>query len=337
MRFRAAAAIASLACVTAGVPASRAAGSVDPLRSQQWALDQVHADQAWGVSTGRGQVVAVLDDGVDLTHPDLRGQLVQGKSLSGPASLQDDCGHGTEVAGVLVAKRGNGVGLAGIAPDAKVMPLRVGSGCLYNQDAIAAAIRYAAHRGVRVVSISIGQQPVAGDVAFDALAAAAFQSAVDEAWSRGTLVVLAAGNDSLPYCTHPAEAPHALCVGAVGQDRTKAWYSNSEVTPGVDYLVAPGGGNFPGQQNVWTTTAGGIDPTTAASTGQPSASGYDQVSGTSFATPYVAGIAALLFARGLTAPQVRERLLSTATDLGVPGRDPIYGWGEVDAAAAVRG
>ena len=330
------AALLALAVLLASSAEGRAApGKGDPLRPLQWGLDQVHADAAWRTTTGKGVVVAVVDSGVDLAHPDLKGQLVPGHDWTGSGSVQDDCGHGTEVTGVLVARRGNGQGVAGIAPDAKVMPLKQGGGCSESLTDIASAITYAADHGARVVSISVTTIPVVGDAGFVAFLQQQFDAAVAHAWAKGTLVVAAAGNSSSPICGYPAALAHVLCVGAVGQDGTKAYYSHSEVRPGVDLLVAPGGGNLPLQNNIWTTTAGSSG--TAVGVGGTTAPGYDSVAGTSFATPFVAGVAALLFSRGLGVQEVHDRLLRTATDLGVPGKDPVYGWGEVDAAAALWG
>lgn len=320
-----------------GLPSTLAhAAAADPLRSRQWGLDQVHADQAWRTTTGEGVVVAVIDNGVDLAHPDLRGQLVAGHDFNGTGSVQDDCGHGTEVTGVIVARRGNGQGIAGIAPGARVMPLREGNACTHQFIDIIRAIGWAADHGAKVVNISVGTVPVVGDALVKASFETELQAAVDHAWARGTLVVAGAGNSTIPICGYPAAARRVLCVGAVGQDGVKAYYSNNEVRQDVDYLVAPGGGGRPPGSDIWTTTAQGVGG--GASTSSTSSTpGYAPLSGTSFATPFVAGIAALLFSRGLNVQQVHDRLLRTATDLGLPGRDPIYGWGEVDAAAALKG
>jgi subtilisin family serine protease len=253
--------------------------------------------------------------------------------------VSDDCGHGTQVAGVLAARADNGIGIAGIAPRVKVLPLKDGAGCVVDMNAMITAIRYAVAAHARVVNISQATIPVWGDALFTALQKQQMQAAVDDAWQHGTLVVAAAGNDSLPACANPAALSHVICVGAVTADRMRAYYSQGDATGGADFVVAPGGGQSTdptAEGGIWTTSAAVSTGTSVGVGGQPTASGYESVSGTSFATPFVAGIAALLFSRGYSIDEVRRRLLSTATDLGPAGRDPVYGYGEVDAASALR-
>ena len=335
--------MAAVAAVVAATTQSTAAPAKgDPLRSHQWALDQIRAPQAWRITQGKGEVVAVIDSGVWSRHPDLRGSLVPGHDFTGTGSLEDDCGHGTEVAGVIGARANNGIGIAGIAPQARIMPLRDGNGCTVGIEQQMAAIRFAADHHVQVVNISAGTQPVAGDVAFDALFRQQYQAAVDYAWAHGTLVVAGAGNSDIPICARPGALMHVLCVGSVGPDGVRSYYSQGDATHTADYLVAPGGGGestqAPGADTgIWTTS---WQPGTTVGVGGDSTtppSGYADVDGTSFATPAVAAVAALLFSRGLSVQQVHDRILSTARDLGPAGWDPIYGYGEVDAYAALVG
>lgn len=309
-------------------PPVLAAPQGDPLRDQQWGLDQVRAPEAWKLTRGRGVTVAVIDSGVDFGHPDLRGALLPGKDFTGSGTVQDDCGHGTTVTGVIAARRGNGIGVSGVAPEVKVLPLKDGIGCTVDLGQMGNAIRYAADRGARVVNISQATQPVVGDALAMVLIVKELQAAVDYAWGKGTLVVAGAGNSAIPICAYPAALRHVICVGGMTEKRERAYYSQGEVREDVDMLMAPAGGL--NERLIWTTTA---DVTSEA--GRVSERGYAQVQGTSHATPFVTGIAALLFSRGLSVAQVRDRLLRTAADLGQPGKDPIYGWGEVDAAAAL--
>jgi subtilisin family serine protease len=333
-------AVVAAAVVAVLVPCALPAGAArrgDPLRSRQWGLDQVHATQAWQVTRGAGVVVAVADSGVDLTHPDLRAALLPGKDFTGGHSTADDCGHGTEVAGVIAAARDNGVGVSGVAPEAKLVPLKDGTGCTVNMAWIMRAIRWSADHHVQVVNVSAASIAAAGDALFEVFNRNDWQAALDYAWRRGTLVVAGAGNTSLPICARSSSAEHLICVGAVGRTGTRSSYSQGDATGTVDYVVAPGGDNtdVPPREdvlvdpdnNIWTTTDRRlVDP-----------SGYVETNGTSFATPFVSGIAALLFSRGLTVQQVHDRLLRCTTDLGPAGRDPVYGYGEVDARAAVTG
>lgn len=317
----------------------------DPMRSSQWGLAYIKAPEAWRVSRGQGVVVAVVDTGVDLTHPDLRGQLVQGVNLVKPGrSPQDDFGHGTHVAGIIAAATGNGIGVAGVAPGARIMPVKVldntGSG---SADVIAAGIRYAADKGADVINMSLGEQIGADRVADATGANARLSAAVAYAWSKGAVLVAAAGNASAPLCSEPAALPNVLCVGALGPDGTRAWYSQGDATMSQSFVVAPGGSGLaadPGGSigigsaddatiNILSTVGRGTEMDTRKS-------GYVSAAGTSMAAPHVAGVAALLAARGLTNSQIVARILATAVDLGVPGKDPVYGSGAVDAAAAVR-
>lgn len=341
MSFRTGAAVAALLAAVTAAPVSAAPAKGDPLRPQQWALSQVRAPQAWAISQGRGVTVAVVDSGVWSHHPDLRGALVPGHDFTGSGTTEDDCDHGTEVAGVIAARADNGIGIAGIAPKARIMPLRDGSSCTVNENDMLAAIKYATAHHVRVVNISQGTQPVAGDALFDVLDKSSFQQAVNDAWAHGTLIVAAAGNNNLPICAQPAALVHVLCVGSVGPDGVRSYYSQGDATHTVDYLVGPGGGGVSTQgvqdeTDVWTT---GLPPAAGNVSvgGSDTPPDYALVEGTSFAAPAVSAVAALLFSRGLSVQQVHDRILSTARDLGPPGWDPIYGYGEVDAYAALVG
>lgn len=309
----------------------------DPLLAQQWALTQLHAQAAWRVATGKGVVVAVVDTGVDERHPDLRGKVLRGFNVApGQAtSLEGTAGHGTGVAGVIAANRGNGQGIVGVAPDARILPVKIGND-LGDLNYLAPAITYAADHGAKVINLSVGAGP--GTDTLLALLATEVQDAVDHAWAKGALLVAAAGNESEPQCTWPASLRHVLCVGAVDRRQVPPTFSNHDVGMQSDYLVAPGGsdspygGNPPGgvlaDENIWTTVVPGTGTFVSAEY-------WAQERGTSFSAPYVSGVAAMLFQRGLTNAQVRDRLLATATDLGAPGRDPVFGYGEVDAARAV--
>jgi serine protease len=315
----------------------------DPLRSQEWGLDQIHAEQAWAKTTGAGVVVAVVDSGVDLTHPDLQANLVPGATFVGCATScgngdwkgpdgvgQENDAHGTHVSGTIAAVTNNGIGVAGVAPNAKVMPVKVledGSGSFED---IAAGIRYAADHGADVINMSLGAQP-----GIQALTITGVESSVTDAIayadSKGVLVVAAAGNESVPVCDTPSFEPGALCVTSTTRDETPSYFSNGAVKPDLMAVAAPGGaGLLFCEDDIISTVPQGM---AGATCGQGD---YDYYAGTSMATPHVAGVAALLFAQGRTLDNVKSALIDTARTpgLGTGLFTTSYGHGIVDAAAA---
>lgn len=338
-RTAAALTLAATVMICAGHAASAAPAKGDPLLPRQWGMAQVQAQQAWKVATGKGVVVAVLDGGVDATNPDLRGKVLPGKDLvHGTKNAWTDVdGHGTQVAGIIAARRDNGVGVAGVAPDARILPVKYGE-VIPNGNLTPDAVRWPADQGAKVIVISEATLP-ALDVVFPLLLEAELQAAIEHAWAKGAVIVVAAGNNAEPICSSPASLHRVLCVGAVDKRQLKPAFSSFDASMTRDYLVAPGGSDAPyagfdnpvgdlgEDEQVWTTAVEGI--------GTSEYDRWAQVRGTSFASPFVAGVAALLVQRGLTNAQIVERLTSTGTDLGVPGRDPVYGYGEVNAARAV--
>jgi len=329
-----------------------AAATNDPLRPAQFGLDQVRAEQAWPTSTGAGAVVAVVDSGVDLQHPDLQGKLVPGATFVGCGKNQTVCGngdwkgqdgvgqepdsHGTHVSGIVAAATGNGIGIAGVAPDAKIMPLKALENGEGSFTEIAAAIRYAADNGAAVINLSLGAGPGIQALTYTGVISDT-TDAVAYARSKGVVVVAAAGNDfQFPLCGTPAFEDGALCVTATDKREAPAAYSNMGLKPDLQAVAAPGGSLLPlcGEDVVSTVPAG---------TGRSSAcsgygTSYDEYAGTSMASPHVAGVAALLAAQGRDDDQILDVLLSTSRQpvTGLRGVfTPNYGFGIVDAAAAV--
>jgi hypothetical protein len=285
----------------------------DPLLTRQWALTRMHATQAWGVEIGSTRVieVAVLDTGVDASHPDLKGRVLQGFDFyDADTDASDQQFHGTAVASVIAADTNNRIGMAGLSWGAQILPVRVlGPDGAGTECTIAAGIVYAADMSA-VENLSLGAE---GACSF------AMQQAVDFAVEQSnTAIIAAAGNDAKKGNPQmePADCAGAIGVGATDQRDRVASFSEhgSQVTlsaPGVHVLAA------------YRTPQGGH--------------AYAYFDGTSLAAPMVTGVAALLFSKhsDWSAAMVVERLKKTAVDLGKKGRDVYYGVGRVDAGRAL--
>jgi subtilisin family serine protease len=308
---------------TMPLPAAQGAPN-DPLYPLQWAYPRINAPPAWNGAAGSPITVAVLDTGVDLTHPELAGRVLQGANFVTPGgSAQDDNGHGTHVAGIVAAAGGNGAGGVGMDWNARILPVKVadGAGSLSSEDWLN-GLAYAAQNGARVVNMSFGGTTYSQ----------AEQDAVTDAWNRGVIIVASAGNsgDNGNPVEYPAGYDHVLSVAAVGSDNLHAYYSAANRF--VD-ITAPGGnarsGGDPNDRFIISTWAQNI-----ASNFQP---GYAKEIGTSQAAPFVSGLAALLLAQrpSLTNDAVVSRIETTATDLGPRGRDDQFGFGLINVAAAL--
>jgi type VII secretion-associated serine protease mycosin len=284
------------------------AGENDPMRAQQWALDRASFESAWSTTRGAGVIVAVVDTGVDAAHEDLGSVVLPGIDYIDPSrdGRFDPAGHGTHVAGIIAARVNNGRGIAGAAPDVRILPVRVldatGSGVSSN---VAAGIIWAADHGARVINVSLGGGPSSG-----------VQIAIRYALTKNAVVVAAAGNNGASGNTpvYPAAYPEAIAVGAYDQNLAKAAFSNSAAY--VD-ISAPGNEIL----STWST----------------SAHSYAVASGTSMATPYAAAEAALVTATNpkLSAGSVTSIMEATARDAGAPGNDPDFGHGQINPLAAV--
>ncbi|ATY94828.1 type VII secretion-associated serine protease mycosin [Streptomyces cavourensis] len=310
------------AAVLALTPAAPA--HADAIRDQQWALAALHTDRAWQTTKGAGITVAVLDTGVDGSHPDLQGQVLPGKDLVGFGATRGDSSwalHGTAMAGI-IAGRGNGPGRAdgvlGIAPEVRILPVRV---ILESKDparakarktrgtALAEGIRWAADNGADVINLSLGDDsesahPDPGE-----------DSAIQYALSKGISVVASAGNggEKGDRISYPAAYPGVIAVTAVDEYGTHAsfstrrWYATVSA-PGVDIVVANPDGHY---YIEW---------------------------GTSAAAAFVSGAVALVRAAhpGLDPAQIKKLLADTARDAPAGGRDDARGYGMVDPAEAIE-
>ncbi len=314
----------------------------DPRYGDQWALDRIGAPCAWLSSTGnRNVTVAVVDTGVDLAHPDLAGRLrTDGYDFVDDDPLpNDENGHGTHVSGIIAATLDNAAGIAGLAPDARILPVRVmdreGSG---SDETIARGIRYATRKQARVINLSLGMTLWLSDFGARSPTGSLVSVAVREAQDAGALVVVAAGNDFVPLPNVIAyDNPDVLLVAASNEDEARAPFSNSG--PWVD-VVAPG-------QHILSTmptyevylTSDDLPPQ------QRFKQDYDYMSGTSQATPYVSALAALLFA---TYPDAQaadvQAVIKQFADGGIYDQHPPeyrrlweLGAGRIDACATLRG
>jgi subtilisin family serine protease/putative cell wall-binding protein len=306
----------------------------DELYPQQWAHRLSRAERAWDVTTGSATVtVAVIDNGVDGRQPDLTGNLREQRVFRGGSSTTVSLGsdnrqcapdfgrdHGTHVAGIVGAQGDDGLGVAGVAWNVALLDYAVftpsTSSCGAREPDVLAAVQAAAAAGVDVVNLSLGGPADS--------CGAALQAVLDEARDAGTVVVAAAGNHEEIQPgrpTVPASCNGVISVGAARVDGSIAPYSTAN--DHVD-LAAPGG-------DVRTGFGDGVLSTFGD--GQ-----YQWLDGTSMASPYVAGVAALLRAAGpgLTPDQVEGLLEATADDRGAVGRDPYFGHGLVDAGAALE-
>ncbi|MBT8492041.1 MAG: S8 family peptidase [Deltaproteobacteria bacterium] len=303
----------------------------DPQYKHQWHLDQVHMREAWKLADGNGVVVAVLDTGVAYEKhsnfhmvEDLAGvEFVKPYDFVGNNKhANDDHGHGTHVAGTIAQATHNGIGVAGVARNVKIMPLKVlsgsGSGSV---GGIADAIRYAADNGAQVINMSLGGP----------FPSRALKKAVAYAHNKGVTVICAAGNDGRSKVGYPAAFPGSVAISATQYDETVTFYSNH----GKNLDIAAPGGNTRVDQNNDGMPDGVLQNTIVVR--DPTKSGYFGFMGTSMASPHAAGVAALVVGEGVTDPKAVEQILKDTARAPSKGKldKAKYGAGIIDAEAAI--
>ncbi|MCG8346212.1 MAG: S8 family serine peptidase [Chloroflexales bacterium] len=271
----------------------------DPELNDQYAWNAIEAYTAWDTTRGSSDVViAVVDSGVQLNHPDLDDKLVAGFDfVQNDATPSDGNGHGTHVAGTAAAETNNNTGGAGVCPNCRLLPVRVlndtGSGTLSD---LASGIAYAANNGAKIINLSLG-----GSRSFT------LAYAVDYAWERGAFLTCAAGNSSTSNA-YPAADPNCFAVAATtSSDRRSSFSSYGSW---VD-IAAPGSDIY----STWLNN------------------GYNAISGTSMATSHVAGLAGLLASQGLSNAEIRDRLCNTADR--IRGTGSFWNCGRINAQRAV--
>lgn len=301
----------------------------DPERSKQWALDVTNVNEdTWAIGDGSGVRVAVIDAGFDRNHDDLKNNVAEAWDMtsSSPTELprRPGCGtHGEHVAGIIAAQANNMIGVAGMARGAKLILLNVGgepdkiSDCPITTAHLAAALEWVTGdaMGPRadVVNISLGSHQ----------STETLRIAIENAYSAGVTIVAATGNDGGRTVMYPAGYPQVMAVSATGKNDELATYS----TTGAKVLLsAPGGNDSDGVLNtVFKYNGGTVEY------------GYGYMMGTSMASPAVAAVAALVLSvnPNLKPVGIAGLLIDSSVDLGSQGRDDSFGYGRVDAYAAV--
>ncbi len=275
-------------------------------RRYQWNLPLIRMEQSWDISEGSPDVIiAIVDTGIDLHHPEFQGKLVGGYNvIEDNNNPNDDNGHGTHVSGIIAARTNNHEGIAGISWRSRLMPVKAigadGSGTAFD---IAQGIRWATDHGARVINLSVGNYTPS----------AALQEACTYAYNHNVVLVAATGNDATDQPGYPAAYKEVLGVSAV--DHLKRFAEFSNFGNYVD-VVAPG-----------------VDIPSTYIYGD-----YAALSGTSMACPHVTALASLILSvnPSLTSQEVMQLIRETAADLGRPGRDYYFGYGIIDVDSALQ-
>ena len=293
----------------------------DPRFISQYSLPAIQAPLAWDTTTGsRDVVLAVIDSGIDLGHPEFSGRLIPGYDfVDRDSTPSDSCGHGTHVAGIAAATGNNRRGIAGVDWNARIMPVRVlDRTCEGWISDVVSGLVWATDHGARVINLSLGT----------ASNSTLLESGTYYAYQKGVVLVAAGGNAGISSLYYPARYPWVMAVGAVTQSNTRASFSNQSnriedmmvMAPGVGVVSTTPRSAFYYQEVFGTTRE------------------YGFLSGTSMASPHVAGAAALLLSQpGFDTPdKVYEGLYRTTLDLNTTGWDTQTGYGLIQIAAALK-
>ncbi|MEN8041762.1 MAG: S8 family serine peptidase, partial [Actinomycetota bacterium] len=283
---------------------------------EQYALDRLNMRDAWAQSDGSGAVIAIIDTGIDLDHPDLKDKIVHGHDwVDDDNTPNDENGHGTHVAGSAAAIGNNALGVIGMAPEAKIMPLKVlGGDGTGNSEDIADAIRWAVNHGADVINLSLGGTSDLLGRIYNKVDPS--NDAIAYANKKGVVVVAAAGNDDTFLRAYNRETP-VLVVNATNELNISARFSN---------FGDPRAVSAPGARILSTA------PTYPTAIWPEGTEGYETLAGTSMASPHVAGIAALMVDRGVSPEDIRNAITETALN---QSDDPYLGAGIVQADLAV--
>lgn len=266
----------------------------------QWGLRKAGFPNAWNDARGTGAKIAIIDSGISQDHPDIGKILAQRDFVSDDSVANDPDGHGTHVAGIAAALTDNGKGVAGGCPACRLLVARVLDASGNTDDAtLVAGINWSVNQGADIMNLSL-TGPYSETL----------EAKINNVSAKGVVIVAAAGNEGTTARRYPAAYPAAIAVGATNEKDRLTGFSNRGswvdlAAPGTDIL--------------------------SARVGQ----GYREYTGTSQSAPFVSALAGLLASEGKAAGQIRQRMQDTATDLGPAGEDPRYGYGRINAAAAV--
>ena len=275
----------------------------DSYYSKQWGAKKINLPEAWDTTTGESSiVVAVVDSGVDTNHSEFKGKIIKSYDISTGKKSIIGTSHGTHVAGIIGAAMDK-KGVVGTAPNISLMPINIFKGSEASVFNFIQGIQYAVDNGVDIINLSL----------YTSYYSATMDTAIQYAHSKGVLVVSAVGNDGKIMTAYPAALENVIAVSATNQDDSFAKFSNRGEY--VD-ISAPG-------TDIISTDTDGM---------------YSTMTGTSMATPFISGVSALILSKNpyLSADEVESILIKSSKDLGIKGKDNYFGYGRVDAAAALK-